>query len=352
MKDCEIVEQLKCWDRDEIIYREVHQAKHGQGSMADVLRRWSGDNHFVQIALDPSKYPQTVSEDYLLKADRSAAISKHPRYCRMPLHTHDYFELNYVLSGSCVQHFEDASSNLTTGDICLLSPDAGHFIEANADDVIVLNLAIRRSSFLNHFPTLLRRDSAVSSFFMANLYSKRKLRYLLAHTGTDEEIRHQVLQMYGETLMGEAFSDAVMTSRMALMLNLLLRGYADTMEAPPLRQTQNPVTYDMLGYIHDHYTDVTLQQVADAFHFSRQYCSRLISDLTGCSFSELVTGFRVRHGEELLTGSFLSVEEISERLGYADPETFIRAFRKVRGLTPGQLRRQAAAMSEKPPQNG
>lgn len=67
------------------------------------------------------------------------------------------------------------------------------------------------------------------------------------------------------------------------------------------------------------------------------------SELTGCSFLELVTGFRVRHGEELLTGTFLSVEEISERVGYADPETFIRVFRKVRGLTPGQLRRQAAA---------
>lgn len=347
MKDHEIVERLECWDEAETIYREIYRAQHGQSTMADVLRRWPEDNYFVKISLDPAEYPHKVSEDYLLKADRSVAISKHPRYCRMPLHTHDYFEMNYVLSGSCVQHFEDTSAALTSGDICLLSPDAGHFIEANADDVIVLNLAIRRSSFLNQFPTLPRRDSAISSFFMGNLYSRRKLRYLLAHTEGDDEIRHQALQMYGEELNREAFSDDVMTSRMALMLNLLLRKYADSMEAPPLRQTQNPVTYDMLGYIHDHYTDVTLQQVADAFHFSRQYCSRLISDLTGCSFSELVTGFRVRHGEALLTGTFLSVEEISTRLGYADPETFIRAFRKVRGLTPGQLRRQASTSARR-----
>ena len=343
MKDSEIIERLRQWDEEEMIYREVHQALHGQMAMVDVLRHWPGDHRILQIALDPTKYPRVVSADYLLKADRSVAISKHPRYCRMPLHKHDYFELNYVLCGDCVQHFEDTAAALSAGDICLLSPDVGHWIEAFDDDVIVLNLAIRRSSFLNRFPTLPRRESAISSFFMGNLYSKRKLRYLLAHSGEDEEIRHQVLQMYGEEMDWDVCSDDLMTSRMTLLFSLLLHDYCDRMEAPPLRQTQNPVTYDMLGYIHEHHAEVTLQQVADAFHFSRQYCSRLISDLTGCSFSELLTRFRVQQGEELLVNSFMSVEEIGERVGYADPETFIRAFRKIRGVTPGQLRRQVAA---------
>ena len=347
MEDARIVEGLMAWDEDESIYRAVYRALRGEGSLDQVRRRWPEDNYFLQLALDPTKYPDTVPADYLLAGDRSVAVSKHPRYCRIPLHTHDYFELNYVLSGKCVQRFEDASAALSAGDLCLLSPDAGHCIEAYDDETIVLNLAIRGSSFLSCFPTLPRRDSAISSFFMGNLYSRKKLRYLLAHSAGDGEIRHQALQMYGEELNRDAWSDDILASRMSLLFNLLLRNHGDDMEAPPLQQTQNPVTCDILGFIHDHYEDVTLQQVADAFHFSRQYCSRLISELTGSSFSELLTGFRVRHGEELLANTHLSIEEIGARVGYADPETFIRAFRRVRGVTPGQLRRQAKTRAER-----
>lgn len=113
------------------------------------------------------------------------------------------------------------------------------------------------------------------------------------------------------------------------------------LEAPSLRQTRNPTTDAILSYIHSHSDEVTLQQVAEAFHFSRQYCSRLIMELTGCTFSELLTGFRIGKGEELLLHTHLSVEEISARVGYANPETFIRAFRRVRGVSPGQMRRHS-----------
>ena len=115
---------------------------------------------------------------------------------------------------------------------------------------------------------------------------------------------------------------------------------ATVWKPPPLRQSKSDLTDAILAYIHAHYADVTLQQVADTFHFSRQYCTRLITDLTGYSFSQLITHFRIGRGEELLATTFLSVEEISEQLGYGHPETFIRAFKRIKGVTPGQYRRE------------
>lgn len=341
MEDARIVEGLMAWDEDESIYRAVYRALRGEGSLDQVRRRWPEDNYFLQLALDPTKYPDTVPADYLLAGDRSVAVSKHPRYNRMPLHIHDYFELNYVVSGSCVQRFEDSAADLAEGDLCLLSPDARHRIEAFDDDAIVLNLAIRTSSFLRQFSTLPRKDSAISSFFMGNLYSRKKLRYLLVHGAGDAEVRHMTLQMYGEELRRDSYTDDILAARMSILFNLLLRNHSGRMEAPSLRQTRNPATDAILGYIQSHSAEVTLQQVADAFHFSRQYCSRLIMELTGCSFSELLTGFRVGQGEELLLHTHMSVEEISAQVGYANPETFIRAFRRVKGVPPGQLRRRS-----------
>lgn len=258
----------------------------------------------------------------------------------MGLHIHDYFEMNYVVSGACVERFEDGAANLSPGDFCLLSPEAEHCIEAFSDDVIVLNLAIRQSTFLAQFSNLPRKDSAISDFFMDNLYSKRKLRYLLVRSGHNRDIRSLILQMYDESRRWDGFSDDILVSSMAILFNLLLRHCGNRMEAPPLRQSKSDLTDAILAYIHAHYADVTLQQVADTFHFSRQYCTRLITDLTGYSFSQLITHFRIGRGEELLANTFLSVEEISEQLGYGHPETFIRAFKRIKGVTPGQYRRE------------
>lgn len=341
MKDGEIMAKLNRWGEDETIYREVDRMRRGETTLESLLLRWSGDNYFLKIALDPTKYPATVPQEYLLKDDRNVALSKHPRYDPMGLHFHDYFEMNYVMSGECTQHFEDGACHLRCGDFCLLSPDASHYIEAFDDDAIVLNIAIRQSTFLKQFSSLARRDSTISGFFMDNLYAKKKLRYLLVHSAGDQTVRHLILQMYGEELDRDPFSDDIMTASMTILFNILMRFYANDMEAPPLRQTQSEITDALLSYIHRHFSDVTIQQVADEFHFSRQYCSRLIREMTGCTFSELVTGFRIGYAEDLLSNTFLKVEEISERLGYANPETFIRAFFRVKGMTPRQYRKQS-----------
>ena len=341
MRDLEIMGELLAWSEDESIDRDVWRMRRGELDLDVILERWPEDNYFLRIALDPEKYPDSVSEDYLLKDDRNVALSKHPRYSPMPLHVHDYFEMNYVVQGDCTQHFEDGAVCLSAGDFCMLSPDARHYIEAFSDETIVLNIAIRQGTFLKQFSALSMKDSPVSKFFMDNLYSKKKLRYLLVRSAGDEEIRHKILEMYGEEMCRDRYSDAILVASMSILFNLLLRRYGDKMEAPPIRQTQSELTDALLSYIHQNYTDVSLQQVADEFHFSRQYCSKLIREMTGCSFSELVTGFKIGMSEDLFRNTYLSSEEISERVGYANPETFIRSFQRVKGMTPKQYRKQA-----------
>lgn len=338
MTDREVLDSLLRWEEGESVDRDVWRMRRGEMTREALFARWPADNCFLKLALDPRKFPDVVAEEYLLKGDRNVAVSKHPRYNPMSLHAHDYFEMNYVVQGSCTQRFEDGAARLSEGDFCMLSPDARHAIEAFDDAAIVLNLAIRRGTFLKQFSALSMKDSPISQFFMDNLYSRKKLRYLLVRGAGDAAVRHVILQMVAEEARRDRYSDDILTASTTILFNLLLRAHADSMEAPPLRQTQSALTDALLGYIHRHYAEVTLQQVADEFHFSRQYCSRLIADMTGCSFSELVTGFRIGHGEDLLRNTFLSVEEIGARVGYANPETFIRAFRRVRGVTPRQFR--------------
>ena len=56
------------------------------------------------------------------------------------------------------------------------------------------------------------------------------------------------------------------------------------------------------------------------------------------SFSQLLAQVQEERARNFLSNNRLSVAEISERLGYADPAAFSRAFRQWTGVPPGQWR--------------
>lgn len=61
----------------------------------------------------------------------------------------------------------------------------------------------------------------------------------------------------------------------------------------------------------------------------------------GVTYEELVEEVRAALAEELLKATTLSVEEISERLGYSEPSAFARAFRRWKGVAPREFRQKA-----------
>jgi AraC-like DNA-binding protein len=65
----------------------------------------------------------------------------------------------------------------------------------------------------------------------------------------------------------------------------------------------------------------------------------------GTSYRELVEGLRATLAEELLATSRLSVDQIAERLGYADTSSFTMAFKRWKGVSPRGFKRGRAAAS-------
>lgn len=63
----------------------------------------------------------------------------------------------------------------------------------------------------------------------------------------------------------------------------------------------------------------------------------------GTTFRELYTTTRLSIARELLQTAGLSVEAVARRVGYAEPASFVRAFARFYGQTPGQVRRGGAA---------
>ena len=58
----------------------------------------------------------------------------------------------------------------------------------------------------------------------------------------------------------------------------------------------------------------------------------------GTSYQEILDNTRHYLARELLRTTRVSLADVALQLGYAEPSTFFRAFRKWEGMTPGQYR--------------
>lgn len=97
----------------------------------------------------------------------------------------------------------------------------------------------------------------------------------------------------------------------------------------------------ILGYIQDHFTEqqFSLGQLAEQFHLSQSYVTRLIKQETGSSFSELLTRMRIDRAVSLLVRSpDMKLVEIAERTGFASQHYFSRVFKEKTGFSPADYR--------------
>jgi len=66
--------------------------------------------------------------------------------------------------------------------------------------------------------------------------------------------------------------------------------------------------------------------------------SRMFKAQTGISPMQYVKLFRLKRARELLETTWMSVKEVMFKVGISDPSHFVRDFRRMYGMPPGQHR--------------
>ncbi|MBI4651919.1 response regulator [Candidatus Desantisbacteria bacterium] len=88
------------------------------------------------------------------------------------------------------------------------------------------------------------------------------------------------------------------------------------------------------------YKKIYLHDVSRVVGLSSKYLSRIFKENTGVNFSEYKLKIKMGKAKELLTKSGYNVNQISEKLGYENSESFIRQFNKLVKYTPTQYRKK------------
>ena len=84
----------------------------------------------------------------------------------------------------------------------------------------------------------------------------------------------------------------------------------------------------------------SLTDAARSVSLSSKYLSRIFKEKTKKSFSQFKIGIKIDKAKELLAKHSYNVNQISEKLGYENVESFIRQFKKLTGKSPTAFRKK------------
>lgn len=104
-------------------------------------------------------------------------------------------------------------------------------------------------------------------------------------------------------------------------------------------QSYKKISDKVLKLIHEEYdSDLTLEVCSSRFNYHASYIKSVFRKEVGMSFSEYLSQYRLQIAKQWLRETDMKIIEIAERLRFNNSQNFIRYFRKLEEVTPGQYR--------------
>ncbi|MBW7475508.1 helix-turn-helix domain-containing protein [Paenibacillus oenotherae] len=113
--------------------------------------------------------------------------------------------------------------------------------------------------------------------------------------------------------------------------------------------TIEPDLADQLAaFIRTYYRQaISMEILANRFHYSSHYLSRIFKRKYGCSPIEFLVRTRMNRAKALLAEADMTIRDIAESIGYADMYYFNRLFKKQTGATPTQFKMHSLGLKGK-----
>lgn len=242
-------------------------------------------------------------------------------------HSHDFFEMSFVLAGYVEDETDDEKLMLSAGDAVIHPPLSSHAICYCSDPDGLVNIVLSREMLTDSFYSSLLRDKNLETTFYCRAPQTPGA---IPIRSIGESTRVVVDLLLGE-LVSPDRSQTVVESTLLLLLAQLLRGY---------KSVPRDAKGEISAYIAENLATVSLSSVADKFGYNPKYFSGLFKKLFDKSFVEVVRDARLDYAATLFGCTDYSVEKVAELVGYRDPASLYDGFKRRFSVTPASLRRK------------
>ena len=266
------------------------------------------------------------------------SIKKNSRFNAVPEHIHTNIEINYVYSGSCPQVIDGHPITLQKDQVLLIDTNCPHSIAPLGENDIMISIIPKTDFLREHMFNQFSNDSMLSRFFINAINEKTDHdHYLLFHSENDRRI-----PMFFNELFCECFDPSINSTDIIMHLFYtimaeLINVYEDDLTKGD-SYSHNSVVIPMLRYIERNFRTCTQESVADFFHISPNYVTRLLKKYTGMTYIQLIQAQKLQTAANLLKQTTLPVTEVAQRAGYENVTFFYKKFQEKYHCQPGEYR--------------
>lgn len=256
------------------------------------------------------------------------------------LHGHDFFELNYVISGSCIQQLSTNSPVLLQKDaVCIMNPNARHNLKVNTEEDIVLNISLKRSLFTATFFSLIEQHEYIGQFFLNYFLSLDKdSDYLLFHIQSEEKISDMMESICLEYLNRDSYYATNLRCLLVLLFSEIVRSSTESLNKQKFTDKVSVQITALFNYLSVHYATATLASTAEYFHYHPHYLSAFIKKNTGRTFRSILNEIKLSQASYYLLNTNMPIKTISEKLGFTQLCNFYDFIKNNYHTTPVKFR--------------
>ncbi len=253
----------------------------------------------------------------------------------LKLHSHNYFQIYYVISGRLTHHLENTMAELTAGDIFILPPNRAHYIETPDGEVDFYSL-----SFMpDYFQNVKEANKLILDFL------------LFLQTEQTEKIEPKISLSYDDTLFASVlfkrilaeFSDnkagktEIIKESVSVLLSLFARVYFEKNVSALTAKENRQLVMHSIEYIKNHFDEeITLTEIIRRSAMSKTNFCALFSSITGMPFKEYLNRYRIERAAELIAAGE-KVSLAAGCCGFSDFSTFYRNFKKYMKISPSEF---------------
>ncbi len=228
-------------------------------------------------------------------------------------HSHDFFELEYIISGSGTYTVDGITYDIKEGDLFFLTPLNFHCVDIHKTQLynVMFSGNICNSTFLQELtynsPIILRTEDETKSYFQSLLND------LCCNTDDME---------YSVTI-----------------LNAIIAKLEKESSNNVHQKKSSVINRAELYMITNFKNQLTLNDIANEVALAPTYFSKIFKAETGVNFKTYLNNTRFEYAKKLLIYSDMTVMQICVECGFNDYPNFIRRFKQHTGYYPIEYRK-------------
>ena len=297
-------------------------------------------------------HEQTQHGTLEFPVDYHYLIPGHPRY-HMPFHWHKEWEIIHVIKGTFIAYADNVEYTAHSGDCLLIRdgmPHGGTPVDCIYECFVFDLHGLYRSLDIvkKYLRPFYRRQILPDIYYSSDETPEvnaiiteltESFRQTFHTTATSKSVH----RTHGSDILSGQPLELVTIGNLSRLFAFILnhKAYAPSHEDTADNTRKIDLVKSVLEYIETHYASpITLEDLAKEAGMNPKYFCRFFRSITHQTPMGYVNMYRIERASQMLLETTTPIITIGMECGYNDSSNFIKVFRKYKGMTPNQYRRQ------------